>query len=374
MKIKRMAIMLGIATVVFGGVFFVVYLRNVMIKQYFATMPAPVVAVTAEPAAETKWQSQVQAVGTLRAVNGVEVSSTVAGMVKEIAFQSGQTVKAGQLLVRLDTGVEESELRSAEASAQLSRTTADRNRKLFTEGHIAKAALDQAEADLRVKQAQAAANRAVIDKKVVAAPFGGTLGVRKVDLGQYVQPGQAIVSLQDISALLVDFSVSQKDIGMVTPGQPVRVTVDAYPDRSFEGSVTALDPLVDAKSGMVAVEAKIPNPDGALMPGMFSRIEVVRPQARSVITVPVTAVDYNLHGDAVFLVAEGKDAQGNPAKTATRAQVQVGERREGRIEVLSGLKPGDLVVTSGQLKLQNGSLVNVAATDPLQQPKKLTLE
>lgn len=363
MNKKRMAIMLAASGLVFGGVFGFVQFKTMMIKDYFANMPQPVVSVTAEPARTEEWRDVVPAVGTLTAINGVDISASTSGLVREIAFDSGQAVGKGQLLLRLDSEVELGDLRSAQAEAELARTTADRQRALVRTDSVSKAALDKAEAELKVRQARVAALRAQIDKKAVLAPFDGVLGVRKVDLGQYLQPGQAIVSLQDLSVMLADFSVSQKDLAAVAVGQAIRMTTDAWPGRAFQGVVEAVEPLVDAQTGMIGVRGRFPNPDGALRPGMFARIEIVRPAVARVVTVPVSAVSYNLHGDAVFVVAEGEGG----GKLATRAVVQLGERRDGRVAIRSGVKDGELVVTSGQLKLQNGAKVELAATDPLKQ-------
>lgn len=364
MNIKRMVIMLVASGVVFGGVFGFVQFRNSMIKQYFATMPKPVITVTAQPAAAEQWRSTVPAVGTLQAVNGVDISSSVAGLVKEIAFQSGQGIKRGQLLVRLDTEVEQTDLRSAQADADLARISANRQRALVRTDAVSQAAVDKAEAELKVKEAKVAGIRATIEKKAVFAPFDGVLGVRKVDLGQYVQPGQAIVNLQDLSVMLADFTVSQKDLAALQVGASLAMTTDAWPGRTFEGSIAALEPKVDEKTGMVLVQGRFPNSDGALRPGMFARIEVVRPALAQVVTVPVSAVAYNLHGDSVFVV---KEADGT--KQAVRTFVSLGDRREGKVAVLKGLAAGDLVVTSGQVKLDTGSLVDIRADDPLKSAK-----
>lgn len=366
MKKKRMLIMLGVSLVVFGGVLGFVQFRNQMIKQYFATMPKPVVAVTVEPAATEQWRDFVPAVGTLTAVNGVNIAASTSGLVKEIAFQSGQAVKKGQLLLRLDSDVEQGELRSAMADADLARLQANRQRALVKSDAVSQAALDKAEAELKVKEAKVASLRATIDKKAVYAPFDGVLGVRQVDLGQYVQPGQAIVNLQDLSTMLADFSVSQRDLAMVSPGQPIRMTTDAWAGREFAGQVAAVEPQVDSKTGMVLVQGRFPNADGALRPGMFAKVEIDRPATAQVVTVPVSAVSYNLHGDAVFVVRDGA----NGGKEALRAVVQLGERRDGRVVVRQGVNVGDLVVTSGQLKLENGSSVEIAASNPLKQAAK----
>lgn len=365
MNIKRMVIMLVASGVVFGGVFGFVQFKNTMIKQYFATMPKPVVAVTAQPAVAEQWRNVVPTVGTLQAVNGVDISSSVAGLVKEIAFQSGQSVKKGQPLVRLDTDVEVTDLRSAMADADLARISANRQRALVRTDAVSQAAVDKAEAELKVKEAKVAGIRANIDKKAVFTPFDGVLGVRKVDLGQYVQPGQAIVNLQDLSVMLADFTVSQKDLAALQVGTAITMTTDAWSGRVFEGTIAALEPRVDDKTGMIAAQGRFPNADGALRPGMFARIEVVRPALASVVTVPVSAVAYNLHGDSVFLVKDGAEG-----KEAVRTFVQLGDRRDGKVAVLKGINAGDLVVTSGQVKLDTGSKVEIRADDPLGAPKQ----
>lgn len=364
MNIKRMVIMLVASGVVFGGVFGFVQFRNTMIKQYFATMPKPVVSVTAQAAVAEQWRNVVPAVGTLQAVNGVNISSSVAGLIKDIAFQSGQTVKKGQLLVRLDTEVEMTDLRSAMADADLARVSANRQRALVRSDTVSQAAVDKAEAELKVKEAKVAGIRASIDKKSVFAPFDGALGVRKVDLGQYVEPGQAIVNLQDLSVMLADFTVSQKDLAALQVGSAISMTTDAWPGRVFQGTIAALEPRVDDKTGMIAAQGRFPNSDNALRPGMFARIEVVRPTMAEVVTVPVSAVAYNLHGDSVFVVKDGAEGK----KEAVRTFVTLGDRREGKVAVLKGVSAGDLVVTSGQVKLDTGSLVEVRADNPLSGP------
>jgi membrane fusion protein (multidrug efflux system) len=356
----KMILMLGASAVVFGGVFGFTMFRDKMIKQYFATMPKPVMAVTADQVREENWSSTVAAVGSLKAVNGVDVSAQVAGQVREIRFQSGQKVKKGDLLVRLDAEVEASEMRSAQAERELAAAQERRSRTLASSNFASQAALDKAEADLKVKEAKVAQLAAQVAKKSIHAPFDGVVGLRKIDVGQYLQPGQAIVNLQDLSTLLVQLSVSQKEVAGLAAGLAIRAIVDAWPGRAFDGVITAIEPEIDAKSGMAILEAKIPNPDEALRPGMFAKVEIGLAGERSVLTVPVQAVSYNLHGDTLFVIREGKDN-----KTVERLAVELGERRDGRIAAKGELKKGDLVVTAGQLKLETGSLVTLAAEDPL---------
>lgn len=363
MNTKRMVIVLAASGVIFGGVFAFVAVKNYMIGQYFATMKPPVVTVTAQLAVSEEWRQFVPAVGTLQAVNGVDIASSMSGLVKDINFDSGQSVKKGQVLLRLDTDVEQSNMRSAIADADLARISANRQRTLVRTDAVSQAAVDKAEAELKVKEANVASLRATIEKKVVQAPFDGVLGVRKIDLGEYLQPGQAIVNLQDMSVMLADFTVSQKDLGIVQVGAAITMTTDAWPEQTFHGEVSAVEPKVDSKTGMLAVQGRFPNPDGRLRPGMFARVEVVRPASVKVITVPVAAVSYNLHGDSVFVVNNGADG----AKEAMRVFVTLGERREGKVAVMNGLAAGDLVVTSGQVKLENGSQVDIRADNPLSQ-------
>jgi membrane fusion protein (multidrug efflux system) len=360
MNKKRMIIMLAASLLIFGGVLGFVQFKNAMIKDYFANMPQPVVAVTAQPVIAEEWRATVPAVGTLRAVNGVDISASVTGLVREIAFQSGQAIRKGQVLIRLDADVEQSDLRSAQADSELARLQANRQRSLLKSEAVSQSALDKAEAELKIREAKVAGIRALIEKKTVTAPFDGVLGVRRIDLGQYVQPGQAIVNLQDLSLMLADFTVSQKDLGAVTLGETIHLMTDAWPGRVFEGQIKALEPRVDAKTGMIEIEGAFPNPDGALRPGMFAKIEVVRAAIAQVVTVPVSAVSYNLHGDSVFVVKDN---------IAERAFVTLGERRDGRVAVLKGVAAGDLVVTSGQVKLESGAKVELRTDDPLKQAK-----
>lgn len=363
MNTKRMVIVLAASGVIFGGVFAVIAVKNYMIGQYFATMKPPVVTVTAQSAATEEWRQFVPAVGTLRAVNGVDIAASMSGLVKEINFESGQSVRKGQVLLRLDSDVEQSNMRSAIADADLARISANRQRTLIRTDAVSQAAVDKAEAELKVKEANVASLRATIEKKVVQAPFDGVLGVRKIDLGEYLQPGQAIVNLQDLSVMLADFTVSQKDLGIVQVGAAITMATDAWPGQSFSGEVAVVEPKVDSKTGMIAVQGRFPNPDGRLRPGMFARIEVVRPAAVKVITVPVAAVSYNLHGDSIFVVKDGAGG----AKEATRLFVTLGDRREGKVAVLKGLDAGEMVVTSGQVKLENGSQVEIRTDNPLNQ-------
>ncbi|CAA6606469.1 Membrane-fusion protein [Rhodospirillaceae bacterium LM-1] len=359
----KMIIMLGASALVLGGTLGFAQFRDQMIKQYFATMPKPVIAVTADMAHEDAWTQELKAVGTLKAVNGVDVTVGTAGLVKEILFQSGGQVAKGQVLVRLDTDVERADLASASAERSLAATQESRSRTLAQAGHVAQSALDKSQAELKVKDAKMAQLAALIARKTVTAPFAGVLGVRKIDVGQYLQPGQSVATLQDLSVLRLEIPVSQKDLAGLEPGLGVEVEVDAWPGRVFEGAISAIDPEVDVSSGMVTMEARIPNPDSALKPGMFAQVRIGKQDVKSVLVVPVTAVTYSLSGDSVFVIEPSLEAD-KPVLVAKRVPVKVSERRDDWAAVTGDLKPGDKVVTSGQLKLESGTLVSMIEGNP----------
>ncbi|MBF0269990.1 MAG: efflux RND transporter periplasmic adaptor subunit [Alphaproteobacteria bacterium] len=355
--------MLGASALVLGGTLGFAQFRDQMIKQYFATMPKPVIPVSVDMAHEDAWTQELKAVGTLKAVNGVDVTVGTAGLVKEILFQSGDQVTKGQVLVRLDTDVERADLASASAERSLAATQEARSRTLAQAGHVAQSALDKSQAELKVKDAKMAQLAALIARKTVTAPFAGVLGVRKIDVGQYLQPGQSVATLQDLSVLRLEIPVSQKDLAGLEQGLRVEVEVDAWAGRVFEGVISAIDPEVDVSSGMVAMEARIPNPDGALKPGMFAQVRIGRQDIKSVLVVPVTAVTYSLSGDSVFVVEPSVDGD-KAVMAAKRVPIKVGERRDGWAAVTGDLKPGDKVVTSGQLKLESGTLVSITEGSP----------
>lgn len=362
---KRMTVMLAGSAVVFGGVYGLILYKNYAIAQYFANQPKPVVNVTAAEARKENWTSTVPAVGTLRAGKGVDVTSSVAGVVQEILFKSGDVVKAGQPLVRLDSDVDEANLKAAEAELGLARSDYERSAGLTPRQVISQATLDQRLYDMRAKEAHVAALKAQIAKKTITAPFDGRIGIAKVDVGQYLDPGTPIVTLQNLETLKVEFGVTQRDIALISPGSTIRVTADAFPGKVFEGTVTSLEPRVDPATGLVKVEGTLPNPQSELLAGMFVNVEVELDQTKERVVVPSSAVSYNLYGDFVFVIEQPKEGQEHP--TVRRAMVETGERRGADVAILKGVEPGDLVVTSGQLKLQNGMQVAVD-NEPLPQP------
>jgi membrane fusion protein (multidrug efflux system) len=354
---KRMVIMLATVALLFGGIFgFKIFQANMMKKHM--SFQAPPATVTAMKAEYREWQPQLMAVGSLRAVRGVDVTSEIAGLVRAINIKAGDAVKEGQVLVELNADADIAQLHALEAAADLAQTIYDRDKKQLEIQAVSQATVDTDAADLRNKRAQVAQQRALVEKKTIRAPFAGRLGITTVNPGQYVNPGDKIVTLQSLDSLYCDFALPQQELSRLFSGQRVVVTTDSYPGRSFGGALTAINPKVDPDTRNVQLEALISNARHVLLPGMYATVEVKTGKEQRYLTLPQTAVTYNPYGNTVFIVEEGqKGPEGKPALTVKQAFVTVGPTRGDQIAVLSGVKEGDTVVTSGQLKLKNGSSV-----------------
>lgn len=365
MRFGRLLIMLIVVGAVGAGIYFFVQFKNQMIAQFLQSRQVSVIQVGAVEAKQETWHTTVPAIGTLRAGNGVDVTPSVAGVIEEIAFESGGQVEKGEELVILDSGIERANLQAAQANLDLAEANFNRTSSLEAGAVVSQATLDQNRFQRDARQAEVASLQAQIDKKTVRAPFSGTLGIRQVDIGQYIQPGTTIVNLQDLSQVNVEFTVSQRDIGEVEPGRVIRVTTDAHPGRVFEGQVTSREPQVDPGTGLVRVEGRLPNPETVLLPGMFVNVEIDLADERAVTVVPEEAISYNLYGDFVYVVRPKEGDAEHP--TVQRVVVQAGERRGGNVVIEEGVEAGQTVVTSGQLKLSNGTQVEVtegALPDP----------
>jgi len=346
-----------------GGLVWFNYFRGQMIKQFFANNKPPPTAVSAAEAKSEVVPNLLTAVGGLAAVHQVDVSADVNGRVTEIKFEPGTHVEAGTPLVQFFDMPEQGDLANYKAQATVAQLSLDRAKQLASRQFGPQATVDNAQAAYDQALAGIAKTEAVISQKLVRAPFSGDLGVRKVEVGQYLTAGTAIVSLTDLSELWANFTVTEKDSGSLKVGQTVRLKVDAYPGRTFEGKITTIEPQIAADTRNIRVQATIANPEKILKPGMFVTTTVVLPEKPAVITVPETAVDYTLYGDSVFVIAEKKEEDGKTSLSAVRTFVQTGNRVEGRVEIVKGLKAGDKVVAVGQLKLQSGSAVSIS-TDP----------
>jgi multidrug efflux system membrane fusion protein len=334
--------------------------RSHMIAQFFANNKPPPASVTVAEAKSEVIPNLLTAVGGLAAVHQVDVTPDVSGRVTDIMFTPGATVKAGSPLVQLFDGPDRGDLASFKALATGAQLALDRAKQLAARQFGPQATADAAQATYDQANAGIAKTEALISQKLVRAPFDGELGVRHVEVGQYLTAGTQIVTLTDLSTLYANFTVTEKDSGNLKVGQTVRVLVDAYPGRTFEGTITAIEPQVATDTRNIRVQATLENPDHILKPGMFATTTVVLPDKPAVVTVPETAVDYTLYGDSVFLITEKKEDDGKTSLTVVRTFVRSGNRINGRAEILSGLKPGDRVVAVGQLKLQSGAAVAIS--------------
>ncbi len=315
---------------------------------------SPPQTVTAAGAQYSEWQPEVTAVGSLRAVRGVDVTTEVTGLVRSLRFKSGDQVKSGQVLVELNADAEMAQQRALEAAADLAATVYERDKAQFEVQAISQAQLDADAADLKNKRAQAAAQAALVAKKVLRAPFAGRLGITTVNPGQYLNTGDKVVTLQAVDPIYVDFKLPQQQLATISNGQAVNLTTDAFPGVRFAGKITAVDPRVDASTRNFQAEATVPNSDQRLLPGMFVRVAVLAGGTKRYLTLPQTAITYNPYGATVFL-ARRKPGGTEKDLIAQQSFVTLGPTRGDQVAVLRGVSEGDLVVTSGQLKLNNGA-------------------
>jgi len=338
--------------------------RSHMIAQFFANNKPPPTTVTVIESKSEVIPNLLTAVGDLAAVHQVNVTTDVAGRITDIMFEAGASVKAGSPLVQLFDGPEQGDLASFKAQATGAQLALDRAKQLAARQFGPQSTVDSAQATYDTAVAGISKTEALISQKLVRAPFDGELGVRRVEVGQFLSAGTQIVTLTDLSMLYANFTTPEKASAVLKVGQTVRLLVDAYPGRTFEGKITTIEPQIAADTRNIRVQATIANPDRLLKPGMFTTTTVVLPDKPAVVTVPETAVDYTLYGDSVFLITEKKGDDGKTSTTAVRTFVRTGNRVEGRVEILEGLKAGDRVVAVGQLKLQSGAAVAIS-TDPV---------
>jgi multidrug efflux system membrane fusion protein len=347
----------------------------IMAKVFAAMAPKPTPVETAKATTEAMPRA-FESIGTLTAAHQVTVAPEVEGRVETIRFDSGQDVKQGDVLVELDAATQRADLASYQAQAKLASLNLARSRELASKQFSSKQSVDQLQSELDQAKAGIAKSQALIDRMTIRAPFGGTLGIRQVNLGQYLASGTAIVTLTDLTTLYVDFSLPEQNRAQLSLGQPVDIRVDAFPDRVFQGALDAIDPQVDPNMRAVKLRATLANTDLALQPGMYARISVVLPPQPNVVTVPEAAIDYTVYGESVFVVREGKDkdAEGKPTYTVEQTFVTLGSRNGGKVGVLKGVAAGDMVVVGGQLKLHNGAAVELSSDKSLVTPAATPVE
>jgi membrane fusion protein, multidrug efflux system len=358
--IKRMVIMLVAVAVVFGGIFGFQVFKAAMIKKFISALSNPPQTISAATAATSEWQPKIEAIGSLRAVKGAELSLEASGVVESISFNSGDDVEAGAILLKLRTADDVARLDSLKAMAELNEITLDRSQRLLKTQATSQAQLDSDAAKLKDAKAQVAQQQAVIDKKILRAPFAGHLGIRAVDLGQYLGAGTPIVTLQALDPIYVDFFVPQQSVDQVRLGQQVAVNVDAYKDQTFAGEISAINPKVDVSNRNVQIRATLKNPDHRLLPGMYATIDVAVGPPATYVTLPQTAITFNPYGDTVYVVeSKNNDAEGKPQLVARQTFVTIGPTRGDQVAIVRGIDAGDTIVTAGQIKLHNGSVVMV---------------
>ena len=361
--IKPLVILLLVVAIVLGGILgWQAFIGSMIRKGMSAAAHAPQ-TVSSVTAAKTSWQTQIRAVGSLRAVRGADLSAQASGVVDEIEFESGNDVPAGKLLLRLKPNDDFAKLEQMQAAAELAAQTLKRDQEQFAAQAISQATLDTDVSTLKSSRAQVAAQQALIEEKIVKAPFAGRLGIRQVDLGQYLTAGTAVVTLQALDPILVDFYVPEQALGRLKAGQTVVATVDTYPGVRFAGVIESINSKVDTASRNVQVRASIRNADKRLVPGMFANVTVDAGDAVRRITLPQTAITYNPYGDTVYLVRRGAaDASGKPGFTVEQRFVKLGATRGDQVAIESGVEEGDVVVSAGQMKLRNGAAVVIDNT------------
>ncbi|MAZ40367.1 MAG: efflux transporter periplasmic adaptor subunit [Legionellales bacterium] len=353
---KKMLIYVG---VLFGLIFgWKILVAGIEKYEIYKKLKSRVVTVSAMTAPESSWQASLSAVGETRTYKGVNVTTELGGLIERIAFQPGQMVKKGQLLVQLDISTDIAQLHALEADAKFAKITYDRNLKQAKIGAVSQETLAQNEADYESSIANVAQEKAVIEKKTIRAPFSGKLGISMVNPGQYLKPGDAVVNLQTLSPIYVDFYLPQQDLPKLKVNSPVSITVDTYENKTFQGKITTINPMVDSDVRNVEVEGTFPNKSGLLLPGMFVNVSLNIGQPKSYITLPQAAISFNPYGNIVFRLTKTKQkVDKQDVWTATQVFVDTGDTRGDQIAVLSGIKAGDMVVTAGQLKLANDSSV-----------------
>jgi membrane fusion protein (multidrug efflux system) len=368
--LKRMIIMLVSVALTFGAVFGFLAFKARMISSIMAAQSNPPQAVSTAVVASAAWQPRLEAVGSARAVNGANLSSQISGIVSAIHFESGADVKQGSPLVDLIAEDDIAHLEALKALTELARLTYERDQKLVKTKAISEQTVDSDKWTLKNDEAQVAQQQALVDYKSIKAPFSGRLGIRQVDLGQFLAAGTTVVTLQQLDPIYVDFFLPEQALAQIKVGQHVAARIDAYPGHAFDGAISAINSLVDIATRNVQIRATFKNPDSRLLPGMFATVDIDVGSARPLVTLPQTAIAYNSYGNIVFLVEEkGKDAGGKPRLVARQTFVTTGETRGDQVSILSGVREGDTVVTAGQMKLRNDTPLMVNnAVQPLNDP------
>ena len=358
--IKRMIIMLSIVGIILTGIFGFISFKGRMIKQFMSAQGEPLQTVSTTTAEFLEWSPKLEAVGNIQAIQGINVSAEVAGIVDEIYFKQGDTVKAGTPLLQLRAYDDKAKLDSLKAAVQLAQVTYLRDQAQYEVNAISKQTLDIDKANLDMANANAAQQQALLNKKLIRAPFTGQLGIRQVDVGQYLEAGAAICTLQALDTVFADFYLPQQLLGSLKLGQPINLKSDTYPAQTFTGEITVINPKVELNTRNVRLRATLKNSQNKLLPGMYVTVNITTGTANSFITLPRAALTFNTFGSSVYRIEKnGVDEKGLPKLIAKQSIVITGDMRGDQVAILSGINAGDTIVTAGQIKLHNGSPVAV---------------
>jgi membrane fusion protein (multidrug efflux system) len=359
---KRMILMLVVVFAILGGLGFAKYRQVEAAIAMGASFQPPPTAVTTVVARRETWPSTLSVIGTAAAIQGVTVSADLPGTIDKIHFESGKWVQEGDILVELDTRQERAQLANLEAQRDLAKVNYDRAQELVKAGVISRSDYDTATTQQKATEAQVGDVRAAIARKTIRAPFSGVLGIRQVSLGQYLAAGQAIVSLQSLSPIYVNFGVPQQDTSKLIPGHVLRITNNDLPGMSFVGRITALDSIINEQTRNIQVQAIVTNKGNRLRPGMFVQVELPVGQPREVVPLPASAINYAPYGDSVFVISDMKDSKGNTYRGVRQQVVKIDGSRGDQVAIVSGLNPGEEVVSSGVFRLRNGAPIQVNNT------------
>lgn len=362
-----------LSVLLFGSIFAFNNFKNQKIAEFMASMPEPELPVEVLTVTAQTWRPSIQSIGYIEPYQGVDVTTSVAGMVEQVHFESGARVKKGELLVSLESSVERANLKAAEARLAAAKNTWTRNQKVYQRKLISAEDVEEVESAYKVAAAEVASLQATIARLQVKAPFSGQLGIREIQPGQYLQPGNIIANLESNDNMRVRFIIPQKNLPDISIDMPVELRTEVYPEQSFKGSLNAIEPSVDRDSGIIQLQAKVPNPEQKLRSGMYAAITIWQQEQANTVVVPQQAINFTLYGEMVYVVTENAE-NGETVLRVKQRQVKVGQRRGDEAVILSGLAAGDMLVTSGQVRLDNGARVKIVSNDFIDQTHAIPME
>jgi membrane fusion protein (multidrug efflux system) len=368
---KWIASAILLAILVFGSVIGFNMFKAMKIREFLANRPIPEFSVTTTNITLEEWTPHLRAIGFIEPIQGVNIANEVAGKVVSINFESGQKLKAGDALIYLDSEVETANLKAAQGRMPAVERNYKRMKSLLKKGSVSQGQVDDAEAEFLALQGQIESYQATISRRIIRAPFHGITGLRNVFLGDYLTAGSDIVRLEDVSKMRLRFTVPQNDLNKIHIGQAMNIFVDAEPETPFTGTISAIEPAVNYQSGVIQVQADIPNKEQKLRSGMFAKANIILPTLTKQIIIPETAINYTLYGETVYLITEQEDAAGKTFLRADQRIVKLGKSKGGSVHVLGGVSEGDVIVTSGQVRLSNGAHVQVTESDILNIPAEI---